>query len=77
MDALGIVQDPASKDWEVLLAAPELADEIESLRAAIDRVRELHVYVTGAGCEKRCDECAHRYPCLTVRALDMSTIESA
>jgi hypothetical protein len=43
-----------------------LVEEIDRLRAAIDRVRALHCTgLKGASCV----ECGYNYPCLTLRAL--------
>jgi hypothetical protein len=51
-----------------------LLEEIDRLRAAIDRVRALHGKRTCRQkclkCEPECIECGAVYPCPTLRAID-------
>jgi len=66
----------ASTEWEETVAVVSMAEEIAKLRAAIDRVRELHSpvrYDLGIPC---CEVCIDSYgdprehPCPTLRAID-------
>ena len=52
-----------------------LAGEIIRLRAAIERVRELHDRLEIKGWKDSCGECDHAYPCDTILAVDGDAVE--
>ena len=48
---------------------PRLVAEAKRLQAAVERVRELHAGKAYAQGPDYCDECEHKWPCPTIRAL--------
>jgi hypothetical protein len=76
-DRLARVEEWLRKHPSATLASGEgavLLEEIDRLRAAIDRVRALHGKRTCRQkclkCEPECIECGAVYPCPTLRAID-------
>ena len=49
---------------------PALVAEVRRLRAAVERVREMHAGEPYAQGPDYCDECEHKWPCPTIAALD-------
>ena len=53
----------------VIADVPALLAEVRRLQAAAERVREMHAGEPYAQGPDYCDECEHKWPCPTIRAL--------
>lgn len=77
---LGVENASIAGDYQVEARVRRLRGEANEARAALARVREMHIRIMGPtevgqpGSE-RCDACLEIYPCPTIREINRSTSE--